>query len=125
MFAIISMILAVLATRPNVTSGEFTKEDVENKNVNLLFFGNFHKMNLAEYEWAIQEMLKDKDYIYASLTKDLYFLGVVLNRKYKLLRWTYTIFMIGMILSVIAFAISFKFYGPDRKLELLSQVLFF
>ena len=125
LFAVVSMILAVLATRPNVTSGEFTKEDVENKNVNLLFFGNFHKMKLAEYESAIQEMLKDKDYIYNSLTKDLYFLGVVLNRKYTLLRWTYTIFMIGMILSVIAFAISFKFYGPDRKLELLSQVLFF
>jgi uncharacterized membrane protein len=125
LFAIVSMILAVLATRPNVTSGEFTKEDVDNKNVNLLFFGNFHKMNLAEYEWAIQEMLKDKDYIYNSLTKDLYFLGIVLQRKYNLLRWTYTIFMIGMILSVIAFAISFKFYGPDRKLELLSQVLFF
>ncbi|MEH6512009.1 MAG: Pycsar system effector family protein, partial [Maribacter arcticus] len=125
LFAVVSMILAVLATRPNVTSGEFTKEDVENKNVNLLFFGNFHKMKLGEYESAIQEMLKDKDYIYNSLTKDLYFLGVVLNRKYTLLRWTYTIFMIGMILSVIAFAISFKFYGPDRKLELLSQVLFF
>ncbi|TVZ15700.1 Pycsar system effector family protein [Maribacter sp. MAR_2009_72] len=124
LFAIVSMILAVLATRPNVTSGSFTKEDVANKNVNLLFFGNFHKMKLGEYEWAIQEMLKDKDYIYSSLTKDLYFLGIVLNRKYTLLRWTYTIFMIGMILSVIAFAISFKFYGPDRKLELLSQVLF-
>jgi len=125
LFAVVSMILAVLATRPNVTRGEFTKEDVENKNVNLLFFGNFHKMKLGEYEWAIQEMLKDKDYIYNSLTKDLYFLGIVLNRKYTLLRWTYTIFMIGMILSVIAFAISFKFFGPDRKLELLSEVLFF
>lgn len=125
LFAVVSMILAVLATRPNITSGEFTKEDVANKNVNLLFFGNFHKMKLGEYEWAIKEMLKDKDYIYTSLTKDLYFLGLVLNRKYTLLRWTYTIFMIGMILSVIAFAISFKFFGPDRKLELLSQVLVF
>jgi predicted metal-dependent HD superfamily phosphohydrolase len=125
LFSIVSMILAVLATRPNVTSGEFTKDDVKNKNVNLLFFGNFHKMKLNEYEWAIQEMLKDKDYIYTSLTKDLYFLGIVLNRKYTLLRWTYTIFMIGMILSVIAFAVSFKFFGPDRKIELLSEVLFF
>jgi len=124
-FSVVSMILAVLATRPNVTSGEFTKDDVKNKNVNLLFFGNFHKMALSEYEWAIQEMLKDKDYIYTSLTKDLYFLGIVLNRKYSLLRWTYTIFMIGMILSVVAFAISFKFFGPDRKLNLLSEVLFF
>ncbi|MGB0949106.1 MAG: Pycsar system effector family protein, partial [Marinirhabdus sp.] len=36
-----TMILAVIATRPNVTRGEFTKEDVENKSVNLTFFGNF------------------------------------------------------------------------------------
>jgi len=123
-FSIISMVLAVLATRPNVTSGEFTKEDVQQQKVNLLFFGNFHKMSLQDYEWAINELVKDKEYIYSSLTKDLYFLGLVLNRKYKLLRWTYTIFMIGMVISVIAFAVAFKFYGPERKLELLSEVLF-
>ncbi|MFS4468632.1 Pycsar system effector family protein [Maribacter sp. 2210JD10-5] len=118
-FSIISMILAVLATRPNVTSGQFSKEDVKQKKVNLLFFGNFHKMKLDEYEWAINELVKDKDYIYSSLTKDLYFLGLVLDRKYKLLRWTYTIFMIGMIVSVIAFAFSFKMYGPERMMALL------
>lgn len=121
-FSIASMILAVLATRPNVTSGEFTKEDVTQKKVNLLFFGNFHKMKLEDYEWAIEELVKDKDYIYSSLTKDLYFLGLVLNRKYKILRWTYTIFMIGMIASVIAFAVAFKFYGPDRLLETVTMV---
>ena len=118
-FSVISMILAVLATRPNVTSGEFTREDVQQKKVNLLFFGNFHKMKLNEYEWAINELVKDKEYIYSSLTKDLYFLGLVLNKKYNTLRWTYTIFMIGMIVSVIAFAISFKFFGPERTLALL------
>ncbi len=113
-FSVISMILAVLATRPNITSGKFTKEDVKNKNVNLLFFGNFHKMKLPDYEWAIRELVKDKEYIYSSLTKDLYFLGLVLNRKYNILRWTYTIFIIGIVISVLAFAIAFKFYGPDR-----------
>ncbi len=113
-FSVISMILSILATRPNVTRGEFTKQDVKEKKVNLLFFGNFHKMELKDYEWAIQELVKDKEYVYSSLTKDLYFLGLVLNKKYKILRLTYNIFMIGMVVSVIAFGIAFRFFGPDR-----------
>ncbi|MDC6385080.1 HD domain-containing protein [Flagellimonas taeanensis] len=113
-FSVASMVLSVLATRPNITSGRFTKEDVEQKRVNLLFFGNFHKMELKEYEWALQELIKDKEYVYSSLTKDLYYLGLVLNRKYKILRVTYTIFMLGMIISVVAFGIAFRFFGPDR-----------
>ena len=97
------MILAVVATRPNVTRGEFTKEDVANQSVNLTFFGNFHKMELEQFEWAIEELLKDRNYVYKSLTKDLYFLGKVLDRKYRLLRLTYTIFVAGTIISLISF----------------------
>ncbi len=108
LFTVASIILSIMATRPNVTQGKFTKEDVANKKVNLLFFGNFHQMNLPDFEWAMQEMMQDRDYLYGSLTKDLYFLGLVLNRKYKLLRVTYTVFMIGIIVSVLAFAVAFK-----------------
>ncbi len=110
-FTVASIVLSVLATRPNVTKGSFTKEDVANKKVNLLFFGNFHQMKLDDFEWAMHEMMKDRDYLYGSLTKDLYFLGLVLNRKYNLLRTTYTVFMIGIVVSVIAFAVAFKVYG--------------
>jgi len=110
-FTLISMVLSVLATRPNVTIGKFTKEDVINKKVNLLFFGNFHQMSLSEFDWAMNEMINDKEYIYSSLTKDLYFLGLVLHRKYKILRVTYTIFIIGILVSVAAFAISFLASG--------------
>ncbi len=107
-FTVTSVVLSILATRPNVTSGQFTKEDVKNRKVNLLFFGNFHKVSLDNFEWAMNEMMKDKDYLYGSMTKDLYFLGKVLNKKYRILRLTYTVFMIGIIVSVLAFAISFK-----------------
>ncbi|MEH6535054.1 MAG: Pycsar system effector family protein [Psychroserpens sp.] len=112
-FTVASIILSVLATRPNVTQGKFTKEDVANKKVNLLFFGNFHKMNLDEFEWAMTEMMQDRDYLYSSLTKDLYFLGLVLNSKYNLLRITYTVFMIGVIVSVISFAVAFILSGGN------------
>ena len=108
LFTVAAIILSVIATRPNVTSGKFTKEDVENKKVNLLFFGNFHKMTLPEFEWAMNEMLLNKEYMYNSMTKDLYFLGLVLQRKYKILRVTYNLFMTGIIVSLIAFVIAFK-----------------
>ena len=111
LFTIASMVLSVLATRPNVTEGKFTKEDVANKKVNLIFFGNFHKMSLDDFEWAMGEMMKDSDYLYSSLKKDLYFLGLVLDRKYKILRITYTVFMIGIIVSVLAFGFSFSASG--------------
>jgi len=107
LFSAITMILAVIATRPNVTRGEFTKEDVANRSVNLTFFGNFHKMELEQYEWAIEELLKDRNYVYKSLTKDLYFLGKVLDRKYRILRLTYTIFVAGTIISLVSFAVFF------------------
>lgn len=106
-FTVACIVLSVLATRPNVTKGEFTKEDVAKQKVNLLFFGNFHQMPLNEFEWAMKEMMQDKNYLYGSLTKDLYFLGLVLNRKYNLLRITYTVFMVGIVVSVIAFGLAF------------------
>jgi hypothetical protein len=68
-------------------------------------------MSLPDFEWAMGEMMQDRDYLYSSMKKDLYFLGKVLDRKYKILRLTYTVFMVGIIISVLAFAIAFKYSG--------------
>jgi predicted metal-dependent HD superfamily phosphohydrolase len=106
-FSVISIIFAIQSTRPKVTEGEFTKEDVAQKKVNLLFFGNFHQMKLEEFKWGMNEVMKDKEYLYDSMIKDLYFLGLVLNKKYKLLRTTYTVFTIGIVVSVLSFFLAF------------------
>lgn len=105
---VVTIIFSILATRPKVTSGNFTKEDVANKKVNLLFFGNFYKMKLEEFQEGMFDLMNDYNYLYESLMKDLYFLGVVLQKKYKLLRIAYTVFMIGIIISVVAFVIAFR-----------------
>ncbi|WP_339607722.1 Pycsar system effector family protein [uncultured Roseivirga sp.] len=110
---LVTIVLAILATRPNVSSGVFTDEDVLNKKTNLLFFGNFHKMKLDRYQWGMREMMKDGDYLYGSLTKDIYFLGVVLGKKYRLLRLCYTTFMIGFVLSILAFLCAMMFFPPQ------------
>ncbi|WP_349255706.1 Pycsar system effector family protein [Chitinophaga sp.] len=40
----------------------------------------------------------------------MYYLGVVLGHKYKLLRISYNIFMFGLIISVFAFLIAAIFF---------------
>lgn len=117
---VLAIVFGILATRPNVTSGTFTKEDIADKKTNLLFFGNFHKMGYADYDWAMTELLSDKNYLYSSMIKDTYFLGIVLAKKYRYLRVAYNIFMYGLILAMIAFVIAIlipdatEIYGPSQ-----------
>ena len=102
-----TMVFSILASRPNVSSGKFTREDIKNKRTNLLFFGNFHAMNVGDYEWGMKEMMKDADYLYGSLIKDIYYLGKVLGTKYRYLRIAYSIFMYGFVLAILSFFIAF------------------
>jgi hypothetical protein len=74
--------------------------------VNLLFFGNFYRMNLPEYIAGMRSVMADRDYLYGSLIIDVYSQGVVLGRKYRLLRISYNVFMFGLIASVLAFIIA-------------------
>ncbi|MCB0493578.1 MAG: HD domain-containing protein [Cyclobacteriaceae bacterium] len=111
---LLTIVYAVLATRPNISSGKFTTDDIKKKKTNLLFFGNFHGMELENYEWGVKEMMKDADFLYSSIIKDIYFNGKVLARKYKLLRISYSIFMYGFVASILAFLISMLiFYYPS------------
>lgn len=100
-----TIILSIMAARPTISSGRFTREDIENRKVNLLFFGNFYKMSLDEYDWAVREMMKDSDYLYGNMIRDQYSLGLVLAKKYRWLRAAFNIFMGGLILASIAFII--------------------
>ncbi|HET7897762.1 MAG TPA: Pycsar system effector family protein, partial [Flavisolibacter sp.] len=62
-------------------------------------------------QWGMSQMMQDKSYLYNTMIMDIYFLGVVLARKYKYLRTAYTIFMVGLIITVIAFGISWLTMG--------------
>lgn len=101
--SLVTMVVAILATRPKISAGYFTKQEVESKQANLLFFGNFHKMDLKDYQDGMLKAMGDREYLYGMLIKDVYSQGVVLGRKYRLLRHAYNIFMYGIIVSVLVF----------------------
>jgi hypothetical protein len=107
----ITMVSSILSTRPSLPGGTFTRQELDSKKVNLLFFGNFYRMPYADFAEGMNQMMNDKDFLYGSLTKDTYAQGVVLGKKYRLLRLAYNVFMFGIIASVIAFVISSLLYG--------------
>jgi len=104
--SVCTIVVAILATRPKISGGTFSEQDVIDKKTNLLFFGNFYRTSEEQYEHAMTKMMADSEYLYGSLIKDIYYLGVVLARKYALIRWAYNIFMFGIIISVIAFGLA-------------------
>jgi len=103
---VVAMVFSILATRPNIPSGIFTQDDLRNKRVNLLFFGNFYRMNLPDFDHGMRELMDDRDFLYGSLIKDLHGQGVVLGRKYRLMRTSYNIFMYGIVASVLCFIVA-------------------
>ncbi|MCW8803192.1 MAG: DUF5706 domain-containing protein [Ignavibacteriaceae bacterium] len=119
--SLVTLVYAILVTRPKVTRGMFTEEEIKEKKVNLLFFGNFHKMSLDDFKWGMKEMMKDKEFLYDNMIMDFYYLGQVLGQKYQKLRVCYTFFMYGLIISIIAFAIAFIMYPGGTDLGPLIE----
>ena len=101
-----SLFFAIQATRPKITEGKSSLADIKAKRSNLLFFGNFYNMTLEDYEYGMSEMIKDEDFLYATMSRDLYYLGVVLAKKYAALQVCYSVFLYGLIATVVAFVVA-------------------
>lgn len=103
--SLVAIIFAILGARPKVTSQYYSLEDVRRNRANILFFGNFVNMPLQEFSTGMHELMNDWDKLYDSMINDLYSLGQVLQRKYRLLWLSYSSFMFGLIVTVVMFFI--------------------
>jgi hypothetical protein len=103
---VLSILFAILAITPIKTQGKFTEGEIRNKQGNLLYFGNFHNMKYPDFEWGFLQLLNDKDYLYLSMIRDLYYQGVQLHKKFTRIRFSLYIFLAGIILTSIIFLIS-------------------
>jgi len=103
-----SIVTAILSAQPDVTSFKWLKKSPQvatNRRVNLLFFGQFTKLSLDNFQSGMRDLMRQKDMLYTNMVTDVYYLGEVLTRKYGLLRRSYSIFMVGLILTVLSFVI--------------------
>ncbi len=101
-----SLIFAVLSIRPKITSNIDEHMPLHEIQKNLIFFGNFVQLELDRYEEAMDALFRNGELLYGNMTRDLYFLGKVLDKKYRYLTISYNIFMIGFVATVFTFLIA-------------------
>ena len=113
--SLVTIVFAILATRPQVSTGTFSVEEIRGKSKNLLYFGNFHQMDLADYERGMDMILADDHLLYSSMIHDLYYLGRVLGSKYRYIRIAYTVFMFGLSFAIMCFATALYLFPTVAK----------
>jgi hypothetical protein len=100
---VLSLVFAVLAARPRVTERTATLEDVREDKANILFFGTFTTMTEEDFYKGMRELIENPERTYGNMIRDIYGLGSVLRIKYRLLRISYTVFMLALITGVVLF----------------------
>jgi len=100
---LVSVIFAILAARPRVSTKPISLHDLKHSEGNILFFGNFANLPESEFMEGMIELIHDKTVLYETMIGNIYGLGAVLKKKFALLRIAYTAFMIALILGVTSF----------------------
>jgi len=82
-------------------------------NPNMLFFGAFSKVSEDEFKAKLlAENLGSQEQVYRTMLRDIYQMGVVLERKkYRYLALAYRVFLIGLSATFITYLIE-QFTGP-------------
>ena len=79
------------------------RESVEGETFNLLIYEDRVRLSREDYWSRMQDMLRDRDDVYHKMSDQLYWLGQMANRKFKLLNVSYTVFRWGLLMSVLSF----------------------
>lgn len=101
-----TILLAVYATVPNLPP-RVENPDPQSPGFNIIFFGYFSQLEYPVFAQEMQKVINERSRVYDSLARDLYNLGKVLgDRKYRFIRYSYIVFMSGLLISVITLVLS-------------------
>lgn len=98
-FSFVATVLSVMAVMPKIKTPK-------GRNPNYLFFGVFSTISEAEFVDRMIDTMRDEEATYRIMARDLYQNGMVLqNKKYYYLTRAYQAFLIGIVLTLLAFVI--------------------
>jgi len=112
---LVSIIYSIQAARPRIFRQPINLQNLRRGTGNLLFFGNFSSLSEDEFVQGMSEMMEEKELVYDTMIRNIYGLGVVLNRKFALLQAAYSSFMVALILGVSSFMVVFIWLSQHPK----------
>lgn len=112
--ALTSIVFAVLAARPKLLKPKSVSvHDLKAGRASLLFFGNFGRISEDEFADAMSEMFAEDERVYDSLSRHVHGIGSILLGKFRLLRISYTAFLVGLPTSAILFVVGLFLPGES------------
>lgn len=108
LFCLVTILLATYAAMPKLPlKRAASADDLRTPTFNLLFFGDFSRLERDQFQTAMEEMMKDPGETYAAQIQDIYTLGCFLaSSKYRFVRWAYLSFMTGLFATATVVALS-------------------
>lgn len=103
----VSLGFAIIAARPRLNRRAVTIDEVRNDTGNLLFFGHFTSMPLAEFQESLRVLMKDRALLYAHLGRQLYLMGESLNGKYRYVQLAYVAFFASTAIATVLFVLMY------------------
>ncbi len=100
---LVSIVYAILAARPRVSSVPITLQDLEHSQGNILFFGDFANLQEDDFVEGMLDLIDRRPLMYETMIRNIYGLGLVLRKKFALLQIAYTVFMLALIMGVLSF----------------------
>lgn len=79
------------------------RDPAPSEDLNLLIYEDRVRLSREEYWSRMQAMMRDREQVYFKMSDQLYWLGAVADRKFRLLNLSYTAFRWGLLASVITF----------------------
>ncbi|TVP43070.1 MAG: metal-dependent phosphohydrolase [Mongoliibacter sp.] len=102
-FCLISTALAVQAAKPKIISKD--RKPYQPEKGSLIFFGESARLSLNNYLDEISKVLTSKNEMNEQMSIALYQQGVVLDSKYRLLGYAYSLFILGIAMGTMAFVL--------------------
>jgi hypothetical protein len=117
-----SIIFAVLAAQPRFSKSERTIDEFKRDEANILVFEHFSSLDIGQHSKVMTGLLRNNKRVYKNMSRQLYLLGIDAHRKYRLLKYSYTAFLVGLTVSTLMLLVVGLLYQTHDMNEIMTAL---